>query len=266
MEDEQLQETVESLLGKGATVVDCERSTSVREEETLLVNGVPVSLGGEDGAALRQALLAGTPPPSDLLARLLSKAGLLRAPVRLHTSLSVASSVVTRESVTVRRDGQLVDERSKEKQEDNFYSSDTSEVWEPVGAGRGAPGRRGPPHQPGAAPPPSRPPANGSELYSVREEDEGALAPAPPLVDTPSQDGLDELLQLAEQLQRVAMSADTQGGLFAMETPTIFGTVASDQTPKDGTSRKVRLLSFNPREVTTQLLSLHSCVVRLNTD
>ncbi|KAG8235480.1 hypothetical protein J437_LFUL011872 [Ladona fulva] len=241
MMEEDVQETVESLLGKGATVVDCEKSTSVREEETLLVNGVPVSLGGEDGAALRDALLAGTPPPSDVLARLLNKAGLLKAPVRLHTSLSVASTVVTKENVTVRRDGMLVDERSKERQEDNFYSSDTSEVWEPVTKPQA---KVRPPH-------PTAPKVNG-DLYSVREEDEKdggederkpldkAVASAPAQVGTATvayapgavangrreaevpvgnQDGLDELLQLAEELQKVAMSADTNGG-FALETLT----------------------------------------------
>jgi hypothetical protein len=50
------------------------------------------------------------------------RAGIVRAPVKLETSLSVKSSVVTRENVTVARDGRVVDERSREVKEDNFYS------------------------------------------------------------------------------------------------------------------------------------------------
>ncbi|XP_046391804.1 ras-GEF domain-containing family member 1B-like isoform X2 [Ischnura elegans] len=192
-EDEELQRTVESLLGAGATVVDCERRTSVREEETLLVNGVRVELGGADGAALREALLAGAAPPADVLARLLGRAGLRRAPVRMRTSLSVASSVVSAESVVVRREGRVVDERSKQRHEDNYYASDTDEVWLP------------------------RPPA--PPLGAVTEEQE------------------DELVRLAERLERAAVSAESSG-ILRMQTPTIFGTVASDQTPKDGSSRK----------------------------
>lgn len=54
-------------------------------------------------------------------------------PVRLETSLSVKSSVVTKEEVTVARGGKVVDERSRETKENNSYSSSTSEIWEPVG-------------------------------------------------------------------------------------------------------------------------------------
>lgn len=56
-----------------------------------------------------------------------------RAPVRLETSLSVKSSVVTKEEVTVARGGKVVDERSRETKENNYYASSTSEIWEPVG-------------------------------------------------------------------------------------------------------------------------------------
>jgi hypothetical protein len=130
--DDEIQETVESILGKGVKVVDCEKKSCVREEEVLLVNGCPIALEGEDGAAIREALLHGTVPHCDLLNQILIRAGILRAPVRLETSLSVKSSVVTREEVTVARGGQVVDERSRETKEDNYYTSHTSEVWEPV--------------------------------------------------------------------------------------------------------------------------------------
>jgi hypothetical protein len=59
MEDHEIQETVESILGKGAKVIDCEKRSCMREEEVLLVNGVPVSLDGDTGNAIRTALLQG---------------------------------------------------------------------------------------------------------------------------------------------------------------------------------------------------------------
>lgn len=53
--------------------------------------------------------------------------------MRLETSLSVKSSIVTKEDVTVARGGKVVDERSRETKENNYYASSTSEIWEPVG-------------------------------------------------------------------------------------------------------------------------------------
>lgn len=130
--DDEIQETVESILGKGVKVVDCEKTSCVKEEEVLLVNGCPIKLDGEEGAAIKQALLHGAVPHCDLLNQILVRAGILRAPVRLETSLSVKSSVVTREEVTVARGGKVLDERSRETKEDNYYTSSTSEVWEPI--------------------------------------------------------------------------------------------------------------------------------------
>lgn len=131
--DDEIQDTVESILGKGVKVVDCQKTSSIKEEEVLLVNGCPVPLEGEDGAAIRNALIHGVVPDCDLLNQLLIRAGILKAPVRLETSLSVKSSVVTREEVTVAKGGQVVDERTRETKEDNYYTSNSSEVWEPVG-------------------------------------------------------------------------------------------------------------------------------------
>jgi len=130
--DAHIQETVESLLGTGVEVLDCEKKSSIREEESLLVNGRPLHLEGEDAAAVRQALIAGNVPSADLLNQILVRAGIIRTPVQLETSLSVKSSLVTREEVTIARGGQVVDERSRETKEDNFYTSLTNEVWEPV--------------------------------------------------------------------------------------------------------------------------------------
>lgn len=131
--DDEIQETVESILGKGVKVVDCEKKSSIREEEVLLINGCPIPLEGEDGAAIRDALIHGNVPNCDLLNQILIRAGILKSPVRLETSLSVKSSVVTREEVTVAKGGHIVDERTRETKEDNYYTSSTSEVWEPVG-------------------------------------------------------------------------------------------------------------------------------------
>ncbi|XP_018568506.1 ras-GEF domain-containing family member 1B isoform X1 [Anoplophora glabripennis] len=132
MDDPEIQETVESILGKGAKVVDCEKKSSIKEEEVLFINGIPVALEGRDGMAIKQALITGQVPPCDLLNTLLIKTGILKAPVKLDTSLSVKSTTVTKEEVTVSRAGKVVDERSCETKEQNFYTSAISEVFEPI--------------------------------------------------------------------------------------------------------------------------------------
>lgn len=132
MDDPEIQETVESILGKGAKVVDCEKKSSIKEEEVLYINGVPVTLEGQDGLAIKEALITGQIPPCDLLNTLLIKTGILKAPVKLDTSLSVKTTTVTKEEVQVSRAGKVVDERSREVKEQNFYSSAMTEVFEPI--------------------------------------------------------------------------------------------------------------------------------------
>lgn len=132
MDDPEIQETVESILGKGVKVVDCEKKSTIKQEEVLFINGIPVALEGRDGLAIKQAMITGQVPPCDLLNTLLIKTGILKAPVKLDTSLSVKSTTVTKEEVTVSRDGKIVDERSCETKEQNFYTSDTTEIYEPV--------------------------------------------------------------------------------------------------------------------------------------
>lgn len=132
MDDPEIQETVESILGKGAKVVDCEKKSSIKEEEVLFINGMPVTLEGRDGMAIKQALMTGQMPPCDLLNTLLIKTGILKAPVKMDTSLSVKSTTVTKEEVTVSRDGKVVDERCRETKEHNYYTSETSEIYEAV--------------------------------------------------------------------------------------------------------------------------------------
>lgn len=130
--DDEILKTVESMLGKNVEIVDCEKVSSVREEEILLINGIPIQLEGADGLAIKTALLTGEVPPCDLLNQLLFRAGIMRQPVQLETSLSVRTTLVTTEEVTVARDGRIIDERSTETKEDSYYTSSTAEVWEPV--------------------------------------------------------------------------------------------------------------------------------------
>lgn len=130
--DDEILKTVESMLGKNVEIVDCEKVSSVREEEILLINGIPIQLEGADGLAIKTALLTGEVPPCDLLNQLLFRAGIMRQPVQLDTTLSVRTTLVTTEEVTVARDGRIIDERSTETKEDSYYTSSTAEVWEPV--------------------------------------------------------------------------------------------------------------------------------------
>uniref|UniRef100_A0A0C9PVN3 Rasgef1b_1 protein n=1 Tax=Fopius arisanus TaxID=64838 RepID=A0A0C9PVN3_9HYME len=133
MDDQEIQSTVESILGPGVKVIDCEKKSSICEEEVLLINGVPIKLEGNDSVAIKEAILTGQIPSCDLLNQILIRAGILRAPVRLETSLSTKSSIVTKEEVTVSRNNKVIDERSRETHESNYYVSSTSEIWEPVG-------------------------------------------------------------------------------------------------------------------------------------
>ncbi|XP_055526645.1 uncharacterized protein LOC129719182 [Wyeomyia smithii] len=130
--DDEILKTVESMLGTNIQVVDCEKTQTVSEEEVLLVNGVPVTLEGSDGNAIKKALIAGEIPSCDVLNKLLFRAGVLRQPVQLETSLSVKTSTVTTEDITIARNGRILDERSCETKENNYYTSTSNEIWEPV--------------------------------------------------------------------------------------------------------------------------------------
>lgn len=132
MDDEEILKTVESMLGKNVEIVDCEKTSSVREEEVLLINGIPIQLDEHDSIAIKKALITGEVPPCDLLNQLLFRAGIMRQAVHLETSLSVKSSIITTEEVTIARDGRILDERSTETKEDNFYTSSSSEIWDPI--------------------------------------------------------------------------------------------------------------------------------------
>ncbi|CAG7703894.1 unnamed protein product [Allacma fusca] len=130
IDDLEIQEKVESLVGKGSRVIDCEKSTTFQTQEVLLVNGFPVPLNGEEGARIKKALLTGQVPPCELLNEILIRAGILKTPVELETTMNVKSTTRTTELLTLRdRNGVLVDERVKEIEEDNEFKSASKEIW-----------------------------------------------------------------------------------------------------------------------------------------
>ena len=132
MDDVELRETVESILGQGIRMLDVEKKTTYKSEEVLLINGVAVPLVGADGDVIRQALLSGQVPPSDVLNSLLISAGIWRHPVRLQTELTVKQTTLNRDAITVSRNGRVVDERLKETKEEDLLRKTSTEVWRAV--------------------------------------------------------------------------------------------------------------------------------------
>ena len=132
IDDLEIRETVESLLGKGIRVLDVEKNTQVKNEEVLLINGTPVPLVGEEGDVIRQALLSGTAPPIELLNQLLISAGIWRHPVRVETSLTVKNTTLNKDTVVVSKNGVVVDERVRETKEEDVIRSSSTEIWRAV--------------------------------------------------------------------------------------------------------------------------------------
>ncbi|XP_017093892.2 ras-GEF domain-containing family member 1C [Drosophila bipectinata] len=133
--DEDILNAVESMFGKDVKIVDCETSSSLQQEEVLLVNGVPVKLDGipaDDASAIKAALLEGQMPSVDHLNQLLFRAGLAQQPIEVETSLTVKSSLTTTEEVLVSRNGQILDERTVETKENFNHQSHQKEIWHPV--------------------------------------------------------------------------------------------------------------------------------------
>lgn len=131
IDDVEIKRRVESIAGKNARVVDCEKKSSFVSEETLLINGVPVKLEGKAGEKIKEALKSGQPPPVELLSEILVHAGIERNPVQLETTMTVKSSTKTSELSTLRdRHGKLVDEKLKEFEEDDEIQSASVEIWE----------------------------------------------------------------------------------------------------------------------------------------
>lgn len=130
--DEEIKKTIESVLGKDIEIVDSHQTRSVQEEEVLFINGVAVKLEGSEATSIREALKTGKIPSCALLSQLLLKAGILRQPVQIETSLSVKSSLITTEEIRVAKNGSVLEDRMLETKEDNLYESSCSEVWEPL--------------------------------------------------------------------------------------------------------------------------------------
>lgn len=135
MEDEEILNTVHSMFGKSAKIVDCQKTSSVQQEEILLINGVEIKLDAmpnDEALAIKTALLDGQQPSIDLLNRLLYQAGLEQQPIELETSLSIKSSLITKEAVSVSRKGMLLDEKTSETKEDYLCLSKQKETLYPV--------------------------------------------------------------------------------------------------------------------------------------
>lgn len=131
-EDAELRETVESILGPGIRLLDVEKTTSVKSEEVLLINGRAVPLVGPEGEVIRTALMAGQVPPSEMLNALLISAGILAGPVRLETELTVKQTTLNRDAIQVSRNGCVVDERFKETREEDLLRKTSTEIWRAV--------------------------------------------------------------------------------------------------------------------------------------
>lgn len=130
--DDEILKTVQSMLGTNIKIVDREETSSISAEETLLVNGIPVKLDGNDGEAIKNAIKNGQAPSCDLLNIILQRAGILRQPIELETSLQVKSLTITTEEVKVAKNGIILNERINETKEDNYYSSFCNEIWRPI--------------------------------------------------------------------------------------------------------------------------------------
>lgn len=171
MDDVELRETVESILGQGIRLLDVEKKTSFKSEEVLLINGTAVPLVGAEGDVIRQALLNGQVPPSDVLNSLLIAAGIWRHPVRLQTELTVKQTTLNRDTISVSRQGRVVDERLKETKEEDLLRKSSTEVWRAVTP----PSTAGPtlvmdfkpvstPPPPPTPPPPQQKPEKGNNI------------------------------------------------------------------------------------------------------
>ncbi|XP_076263599.1 ras-GEF domain-containing family member 1B-like isoform X2 [Rhynchophorus ferrugineus] len=263
MDDPEIQETVESILGKGVKVVDCEKKSSIKEEEVLFINGIPVTLEGRDGIAIKEALITGQVPPCDLLNKLLINSGILKAPVKLDTSLSVKSTTVIKEEVTVSRDGKIIDERSRETKDQSYYTSAMTEVFEPIKIiptaelsngryngssndtfdGNSKWSKFGSSSSASSYESEQDAPVSFGRPKPCLSKDSGHMSSTvTDKVDfTPSSmDSLssyDETDYICDQLSKCASFVGGNGygnGIL----PTIFGTVASDLTPKDCSNRR----------------------------
>ena len=128
------QEAVDQLFGAGrAKVVDAVTSTRVTEREIILVNGVPVQLVGEDGEALKEALLAGKLPDQSILNRVLASVlgGELKGVSKLESTFTMTSKTTTKDTMTVHHNGKIVDERTAETRSQTQLTGHSEDTFPP---------------------------------------------------------------------------------------------------------------------------------------
>lgn len=131
MDDVEIRETCESILGASCRVLDVEKTTTSTHEETLLINGTAVPLVGDAGDVIRTALLNGVAPPPDVLAQLLIGAGIWTAPLTVHTTLTTNKTTLNKDTVEVTRRGVVVDQRVTETRHEDRIHKTSTELWSP---------------------------------------------------------------------------------------------------------------------------------------
>ena len=114
-------------------MVDAVSSTKVTEHEVILVNGTPVQLVGEDGEALKRALLEGRLPDQSILNRVLSSVlGCeLKGVAKVESNVTMTSKVTTRDTLTVHHNGKVVDERTAESKYDTVLQGHINDTYKP---------------------------------------------------------------------------------------------------------------------------------------
>ncbi|XP_037947390.1 uncharacterized protein LOC119679232 [Teleopsis dalmanni] len=131
--DEEILNTIHSRFGKNVNIVDCEKKFVEQEEETLLVNGVPIKLDNLSGDknAIKTALQNGQIPSIDVFNEMLLQAGIQKQEVQLETSISVKSIVTTKEEISISRKGKTLENQKTETQENYLYESKQKESLQP---------------------------------------------------------------------------------------------------------------------------------------
>lgn len=129
MDNPNIQNTVESMLGNNMRIIDCETKTSVKQEELFLINGKPINLDDTENAALKNVFLTGEIPACSVMNDILIRAGILERNVNIETSMTVKSSIVSKEEIQIAEKGTLLKSSVNQSNEENLYSSYTSEIW-----------------------------------------------------------------------------------------------------------------------------------------
>lgn len=130
IDDLDIQSKVESLVGKGAKILDCVKSSWFQQEQILLVDGYPVPLEGEEGQRIKVAMEAGQIPPHEMLSEILRRAGILREGGSLETTSQTRCITKTRDSVILRNEsGKVLDGSEREVEDCLGMSSETDDIW-----------------------------------------------------------------------------------------------------------------------------------------